>query len=340
MSRKILISLALMLAGCGHKLTDSDVVVTERLFSPDSNHVAVTYSIDHGAMGETNSVTSILKTSDTLNLPDSSILPCLGLSFYSCYYPDHWIDNKTLQVYLNERPFVKEGIPFDTSSVTVNGIKCKVIPYDYSYENTPLIGYFELSPDRKKLLISYGYERDMNISVINYTDTLPRIGNIFTNTPASFNPIWYVKWNNNEIDMFLGTNEHMKVTDFHTYDYINKNIAYTVNFVDYKSLPQKYVSNGWNRIPLFYDDEINRLLNEKGIRINAPIAAANYRWVDERRTYYYDYEYTVGKHTFRSNFTTPKPFEEGEEFKVGDSIEIVYDPDQPVIHKTVNNYGR
>jgi len=291
-------------------------------------------------MGETNSITSILKTSDTLNLPDSSTLPCFDLSFYSCYYPDRWLDNKTLQVYLNERPFVREGIPFDSSSITVNGIKCKVIPFDYSYSKTPLIDYFEFSPDRKKLLISYGYEGDMNISVINYTDTLPRIGNILTNTPASFNPIRYAKWKNNEIDMFLATDEISKISYYHTYDYINKNIAYTVNFVDYDSLPRKYKSNGWHHIPLFYDDQINQLLNEKGVRINASITAVDFHMIDNKRSFYYDYEYSVGKHTFRSNFITPKPFEQGADFKIGDSISILYDPVQPLIHKTINNYSR
>ena len=58
----------------------------------------------------------------------------------------------------------------------------KVIPYDCSYNLSPLIEYFSFSNDRKKIIVAYRYGGDLNISVINYRDKLPGIGNIFTNT--------------------------------------------------------------------------------------------------------------------------------------------------------------
>ena len=218
MARYIITALLIStLISCSQKLTIKDVVITRRLFSPDSTYVALTYYRDNGAMGESPSMTSILKVKDTTGELNKNRLPCFNLSFYSCYYPDHWLNNRTLQVYLNERPFVKEGIPFDSTSITVNGIVCKVVPFDYSYRSSPLIEYISFSNDRKKVLVAYRYGGDHNISVINFADKLPRIGNVFTNTEISFNPIQYARWNGNGIDMFL-TDADM----FNKSDYINK----------------------------------------------------------------------------------------------------------------------
>jgi Peptidase family S41 len=74
------------------------------------------------------------------------------LPFNACYFPDRWLDNKTLQVYLHEIPFVKAGLPFDSTSIKVSEINCKVVPYDYSKGLAPLIDYISFSKDRKKLL--------------------------------------------------------------------------------------------------------------------------------------------------------------------------------------------
>ncbi len=324
------------LASCSQNLTIKDVVITERLFSPDSSYVVLSYYKDNGAMGESSSMTSILKIEDTLGQLDKSMLPCFDLSFYSCYYPDHWLDNKTLQVHLNERPFVKEGIPFDSSSVTINGIICKVIPADYSYSLNPLIEYFSFSNDRKKIIVAYRYRGDLNISAINYGDKLPRIGNVFTNTEISFNPIRYVKWNGNEIDMFLQDAEM-----YNTSDYINKKIPYTVKFADINQLKETYKSNdNAAYFPLYNDEQIDNLIKTKGIATKAIITESQWRKDGDKSLFYYEYEYEVAGQKYRSYFRILQEFEKGADYEKGDLITINFDPKQPLIHKTDKNYSR
>ncbi|HRZ42556.1 MAG TPA: hypothetical protein P5228_07630 [Bacteroidales bacterium] len=325
-----------MLTSCNQNLTIKDVVITERLFSPDSSYVVLTYYKDNGAMGESSSMTSILKTEDTLGQLNKSMLPCFDLSFYSCYYPDQWLDNKTLQVNLNERPFVKEGIPFDSSSFTINGINCKVVPADYSYSLTPLIEYFSFANDRKKILVAYRYKGDLNISAINYGDELPRIGNVFTNTEISFNPIRYVRWNENSIDMFLKDAEM-----YNTSDYVNKKTPYIVNFVDISQLKETYKSNDYFAyFPLYKDDQIDNLLKTNGITTKATITESQWSKDGDKSLFYYQYEYEVTGQKYRSYFRIFKDFEKGADYEIGDLITIKYDPKQPFIHKPDKNYSR
>ncbi len=324
-----------LLVSCYKHLTIRDVVVTERLFSPDSSYIALTYYVDNGAMGESSSMTSVLKTTDTTGRLNESMLPCLDLPFNSCYFPDHWLDNKTLQLYLHEIPFVKAGLPFDSSSIKINGINCRVAPYDYSKGLAPLIEFVSFSEDRKKLLVAYRYRGDLNISAINYGDRLPKFGNIFTNTEIEFNPIIYAKWNGNAIDMFM-----KDAGMFETANYINKRIPYKVRFVDIKELKETFKSNEYVAyFPLYKDAQIDNLLKTRGITMKAIITESRWRKDEDRSLFYYEYEYAVTGQRFRSYFRIFTKFENGADFKNGDSIAIKYDPKQPLIHATENNYG-
>jgi hypothetical protein len=96
--------------------------------------------LDHGAMGESLSMTAVVKVTDTAGPLNKSSLPCLDLPFNACYFPDRWLDNKTLQVHVSEIPFVKAGFSFDSTAVRVNGINCKVVPYEYAKGLAPVIG--------------------------------------------------------------------------------------------------------------------------------------------------------------------------------------------------------
>jgi hypothetical protein len=317
-------------------LTINDVVVTERLFSPDSSYIAISYYVDNGAMGESFSMTSILKVTDTMNLLKKSMLPCLDLPYNSCYFPDHWLDNKTLQLYLHEITFVKADLPFNSTSIKVNGINCKVVPYDYSNGLTPLIKYFSFSDDRKKLLVAYRYRGDLNITAINYGDKLPKFGNIFTNTEIEFNPIVYANWNGNEIEMFM---KDAKM--FETSNYINKNVLYQVKFVDIKQLKKTFESNEDNmQFPLYKDLQIDNLLETKGRKTKAIITESQWRKDEDKSLFYYEYEYDVAGQKFRSYFRIFKEFKNGADYQKGDTITIVYDPKQPLIHKTEKEYSR
>jgi len=334
-----LILLIIILTSCNRNLTIDNVVVTDRLFSPDSSYIALTYYVDHGAMGESSSMTSVLKVTDTAGLLNKSMLPCLDLPFNACYFPDHWLDKKTLQVYLHEIPFVKAGLPFDSTSININGIHCKVVPYDYSKGLTPLIDYVSFSNDRKKILVAYRYHCDLNISVINYGDKLPKFGNIFTNTEIEFNPIVYAKWSGNDIDMFMKDAKMFEISN-----YINKKIPYKVKFVDVSELHKPF--NGYECFSFFslYDDkQTDDLLNQNGIQTKAVISDASWhRGNDDTTDFYtdYQYQYDAAGQTYRSYFRIHQKDNKEFPYKPNDTVSIRYDPKQTLIHKLENNYSR
>jgi len=336
MKKVIIFLFSVALVSCQQSYKIDEVVITSRLFSPDSSYVALEYYFDNGAMGESSPLTSVIKVTDTTGLLNNSTLPCLDLPFYACYYPDRWLNNTTLQVWLNERPFVREGMPFDSTSVMVNGITCKVIPFDYSYNTSPLIEYFNFSADEKKILVAYRYRGELNISAINYGEKLPRIGNVFANTEISFNPIIYAKWNGNEIDMYLKDANLYKKSD-----YINKKISYTVNFVDASQLDGVYgFDNARSHFPISSNSKLDGTLNNHGVKTPAKIIETQWSKSDNKSQFYYEYAYNMFGQTFRSYFRIYREYSKGEMYKKGDTVNLLVDPKQPFIHKTENNYGR
>jgi hypothetical protein len=342
MNRQAILFLFLVhfLASCQNnlRLDTKGIVVEKRLFSPDGAYVALTFHKGNGAMGQSLPMTALMKVEDTSGVLTAHTLPCLNLSFYSCYYPDKWLDNKILQVFLNERPFVKAGIPFKADDIEINGIRLKVVPYDYSYECTPLIEHFSFSPDRKKIMVAYRYRgvSELNISVINYTEQLPRIGNIFCNTETSFNPIVFGKWNGGGIDLFVPDAEMYKPSD-----YLNKNITLPVKFADIKEFPGlKTRTVAWMNSNLYQDRYVDEILDTKGVETKANITNAIWRREEEKSLFYYEYEYMVEGKKFHSYFRIFKEFKLGQDFEKGDTLPIIYDPSQPLIHRTKGNYSR
>ncbi len=329
-----------------YKIDSPGILIEERLFSPDSSYVAITFSKDRGALSNSLPLTAILKVKDTTGVITEHTLPCFQLDFYSCYFPDKWLDNNTLQVFLNERPFTRGNVPFESKGFKLNGVQIQVIPSDLSYSKSPFLQGFSFSPDKKRLLVAYGYEGDLNISVINYGDQLPRIGNISTNYPVSWNPIRFGKWNGEAIDLIMRDAEM-----YEKENYLNKGIAVPVNFVDVDRVSNALKNSDWETAMLYNDSYIDELLNTKGRYINAKIVDAiteyrgpggekEYIGYGKEYAYQYEYEYYVDGASFRSNFTIYKTNKPYKMYNKGDTIKIIYDPKQPLIHRTGNNYSR
>ena len=313
--------LAFMLESCERNLYVKDVVVIDRLYSPDSAYVALIYYIDNGAMGNSRSMASVLMVGDTLGALNKGRMPCKDLPYNSCYFPDGWIDSKTLQVTLEEISFVKAGLPFDSTAIKVNGIDCKVVPYDNSHKRAPLIKHLSLSHDREKILVVYQYMGDLNISAIKYGDKLPKYGNLLTLPDDNAGPIQYAAWHGDDIDLYMKDAGLYKPSD-----YINKGVAYKVNFAEI----------GQSKAPgesrLYEDSRIDTLLKEKGVFVQGVITKSLWRMRDNKSTFSYMYEYRVAGQRFRTAFEKFRDFKAGAEYKVGDTVEVLYDPKEPLIH--------
>ncbi|GGB01073.1 hypothetical protein GCM10011511_25500 [Puia dinghuensis] len=295
--------------------------MTNRLYSPDSSYVALIYYIDNGAMGNSRSMANVLMVGDTLGSLNKGKLPCKDLPHNSCYFPDHWINSKTLQVTLEEISFVKAGLPFDSTAIKVNGIDCKVVPYDNSYERAPLIKHLSFSDDRKKILIVYQYTGDLNISAIKYGDKLPKYGNLVTIPAGNVDPIQYATWHGDDIGLYM-----KDARMYEPSDYINKGVAYKVDLADI----------GQTKIPsesvLYADPRIDNLLKEEGVSTKGVITESIWNMRDNKSAFNYEYEYRVAGQRFRSGFRIFRDFKAGAQYKEGDSVEVLYDPKEPLIH--------
>lgn len=310
---------AFVLVSCNWDLHLKEVVVTDRLYSPDSAYVAFIYHIDNGAMGDSRGMASVLKVGDTLGSLDKGRLPCRdGLSYNSCYFPDRWIDDKTLELTLQEVSFVKAGVPFDSTAITVNGIDCKVVPYDDTYRRSPLIRHVSFSDDGKKLLIVYDHTGDLNISAIKYGDTLPKYGNLVTIPDGNFDPIQYAVWHRDEV--YLG------VIDAQKYDlsnYVNKGVAYKVAFTEAAQAAAP------GEFELYKDPRIDSLLKEEGVTTIGVITSSMWQ---SKSAFYCEYAYRIAGHRYRTGFRIFRDFKAGAPYNNGDSVEVVYDPKEPLIH--------
>jgi hypothetical protein len=281
------------------------------------------YYIDNGAMGESRSMASVLMVGDTLGLLDKGRLPCKDdLPYNSCYFPDRWIGNKTLEVTLEEISFVKAGLPFDSTAITVNEIDCKVVPYDDSHKRAISIRHFSFSDDRKNILVVYQYTGDLEISAIKYGDKLPKYGNLVTIPEGNVDPIQYATWHGDEIDLYM--------KDARMYDpanYINRGVAYKVNFADIGQL---------KKVPgdsiLYEDPLIDSLLNHEGVTTTGIVVKSLWGMANDRSVFNCEYEYRVAGQRFRNSFRVFGDFKAGAQYKNGDPVEVLYDPKEPLIH--------
>jgi hypothetical protein len=306
------------------RVGSSDIVITERLFSPDSGYVAITFYQDYGAMGQSLPHTALMKAADTMQKLTDYTLPCFNLPAYSCYYPDKWLDDKTLQVYLNERPFVKAGIPFEKGDVNFKGVQLKVVPYDNSYHLTPLIEHFSLSNNKQKLLIAYRYRgvSELNLSVINVNDSLPRIGNILAIAEISWNPILFATWQEPGINVVLSNAIY-----YNQADYLNKGITLPVRFIDINDYKGRVRERSyWCNSDLYNDIYIDSLLDFEGEVAEGKIVETMWGINNDHSMFFYEYEYTVNGRTFRSYFNVFKEFKLGYDFSRGDKFKVIYYP--------------
>jgi hypothetical protein len=176
----------------------------------------------------------------------------------------------------------------------------------------------------------------LNIAVIDYREPLPRIGNIFTNAEVSFNPVVFGKWNGSAIDLLLPDANMYK-----TEDYLNSGLHLPVRFVDVEGAGFSGNRRYWINSKLYSDRAVDTLLDHQGREAKAKIVLDR-RQMDEhdRSLFYYEYEFTVSGRTYRSYFRIFKPFQQGQDYEKGDTLAVIYDPLQPLIHRTKQNYGR
>lgn len=317
------------------KLSDNDVIVTERYFSPDSSKAIYTYHLDIGALGFSRSWNALLDASDTLGVLNKNLIPDLPDPINSKYYPVGWIDKNIFLLEVKPRPFIKENIPIDTTSFYLDGTEFKVQVEKLSA--LPHIEHYALSPNGKKLLVAYRYSgvSKLEISIIERNATLPKFGNIYTNYEYSENPILFGRWiTNNSIQLDLNANSY--TLDFFR---LNKNlngIDIEINKIDYQ---RKYSSilGGWynkNLFPVQDSSKNFRTTSEiKGIISPGYAMGDTYYTGLINQSYQYEYDGKILKSYFRVH-------KDSTSFEIGDEILLEVDINQPIIHRVLGKVSR
>lgn len=313
------------------KLTDKDLVINSRLYSPDKKHVIYDYAFDIGALGYSNSSYAIVKTSDTAGIINENEFDRSKQTPYDYYILDKWLDNNTLQVMIDEGHYIRQGVAVDITPFKVGNIEIKVIIRDPTNGFHPIIEHFSVSPDGKKLLVAYKYSgaSEINIAALNLTDTLPTLGNIFTCNQTEENPILFGKWaDDNEIIIIVKEEEKQ-----YFQSQLNQQNKFKVKIIGEKYI-SKYsgIQGGWYNKILHPNDNQTKEKLQNNCSITKAIIKDCYGWGDSYYTHLLNffYEYEVNGAFYKSYF---RATQEKCKLQKGDSLEIIYNKTQPIIHK-------
>lgn len=330
----LLLSIIAIIVSCQGEiyLSDEDLIIEKKELSPNGDKILVSYSIDNGAFGQSRMFNSIINITDTLK-PLNKDQNDLNSRFLNI---QEWISNDELIATIDPRPFARKNLPVDTSSIHTKLAKVKIKIEDVSKGNPPIIEYFELSPNHKKLLVAYRYKgaSELEVSVINRDENLPKIGNIYSSFRIG-NPLLSGKWlNNNTIEFEINTNSLTK--DLHQGALCKSNYQIEFKNIDYKS-PYSSIIGGWYNKPLYRNEQASELFSDP-IEIEAiivegiQIGDGSYT---KKRTIYYEYEFA--KRKYKSYFRIKS---NNQELSNIERIKILIDKNQPIISRTIKKYDR
>ncbi len=327
------------LCGCQKRevrLTDNDIIIDNKIFSPNGDKLILSYAIDNGAFGQSKYFHTIIETKDTSGIININEFSDKGKPKLISIKPLNWIDNDEILAEIDPRPFARLNLPIDTSSFIKGNTKINVIVKDITEGNPPQIEYFEVSPNLNNLLVVYRYQgaSQLEISAIKVTDKLPIVGNLFSSYRIG-NPIIGGRWKNDstiEFDLDINNLMYSSVKGA----LCKSKYSINLNEIDFESEFSGIVSGWYNKD--LYEKNNNQNLFAKSIEIEGEISKI-YSWGDSRsrKLKNISYSYQTRGEIFSSYFRTE---DQNQEIKVGDKIKLLANPEQPIIHKTKNEYDR
>lgn len=314
------------------KLSDSDLEIINKFYSPDSSKILYDYSYWRG--NNPSFGMSIVKAKDTSDIISNYKLPRYGNYSTNDLKPLQWISRDTFLMEMDPTNTNRNGDLFKEFYFQKNDVTFKIIEKDIADGLPPNIERFSISPDRTKLLVAYRYSgaTHIEISVINFGDNLPKSGNIYTTNKNEICPILFGKWTDND-EVLLESKQPwpVKLTSNRLKVDIN------VKKIEYKP---KYsgVGGGWYNKELFDRQESNFYFKNSSKEAIGFITK-KYSWGDNYHTKLdnYNYEYELDGRKYQSYFRYSR---NDEPLKIGDSVRILVNEKQPIIHKLLEEYVR
>ena len=338
MKQVLFLTALLLLTGCGRevRMSDDDIQILSRYYSPDSSKVLLTYNFDIGALGYSRSWHSILNSIDTTGIINQNVLPDIIAPKYAQYEPLYWIDDNTFRVGLKVQPYIKAGLKPDTVGFNLGGVRFQVELLDPHETRTMTLEHFSISPDKKNLLVAHRYEgvSQIEISVIKFDEEPPKYGNVLTTINISENPILFGRWiTNDKIELDINQNSYFA-------DYIELNskipIEVSLNKVNFQR-EYSAILGGWYNKNLYPASDSTVLFNE--VQDGTATITQIRGWGDSNYTklsnFFYEYEH--GGETYKSYFRANI---DSIEMKINDTLKVELNADQPLIHRLLIQEAR
>lgn len=310
------------------KLTDSDVIINSRYFSPDNSKILLDYQFWRG--NNQDYELAILDVIDTNGIISENNLPNYGKFSTNDLTPIKWLSNKEFLMEIDASPIYRSGEQFEEFSFKQNDVDFKVIEKDKLNGQPQSIEHFSISPDKTKLLVAYrnGYSAaNIELSVIKFNEELPVYGNVYTYYKGEICPILNSYWKDKDL-LQITTEEPWSL---HLTKQ-NRDFKIIKNSID---KPEK---SGWYNSPLFSKKDSLIYFNKNTQIVNAKIIL-EHTWGDSfnKGLVNIEYEYKYGSKTLRSYFRTSK---QENKLKIGDSLKVQVNKSQPLIHCLIEKYGR
>jgi len=340
MHKLIFVFSALLFSSCSllvHRnahLSDDDIIINSRLFSPDSTYVIYDYMYDIGAFGYSRGIYSIVAVKDTFGVISKNIIP--DYNSFSSITPIKWLDNRSILATVDIENLARENIPFQSSIIKVGDINIRIEQNDPTYGQNAIIEHIAPSPDYKRLLVVYSYKSPApaDISVINFDEKLPILGNVFIENGIE-TPILYGGWTDNKtIELQINKDADPYGATLNK----KKNVIVKKRDVIYNQIYSGIVG-GWYNKELYPTDttfqyELTHFSKKTTVIITEILSWGDSYYTNKSNFFY---EYNVNGNVYKSYF---RAVQDSIDCKIGDKIEVLYSSRQPLIHKLLKNNFR
>lgn len=308
-------------------LSDSDIVVHERLFSPDKRRVILKYVYDIGALGYTRMITALAAVEDTSKNLSRFTLP-------HEYKKATWISSDSIAVEVDIRAYLARGEEFEQRVKEINGINIVVHTKGFDTNGSLFVEHRALSPDSTKELVAYRYRDDMekghlHISIIDEGDELPQLGNLYIgNQSEDF--VFFGEWLSSHRIALFTTN-----TSSAQRYLLNKRSDILVELFE-REYPITGIMPGWyHKKRCSPEGYLENELRLHG-RPSAATVSSKFYFADGYKAgmmdilYNYFHEEKSYSGVFRAPVTTF-----ANSIQIGDTIKIIYSTNKPDMHKII-----
>lgn len=263
-------------------LTDKDILVNKKIFSPDENYVILNYVYDIGALGYTTMFTAVVPVKDESENLSKFRLPI-------AYKKAKWLSNDSIAVEVDIRPYLAKMKEFKQEVLRIGDIRIIVQTKGFNTSSPLFVEHRALSPDGRKELVAYRYRDSMasghlHISIINEGETIPALGNLYIGNEYR-DYVYFGEWRTPDKIALYTDDKYMAE------QHLLGHAGVEVDFVE-KQYPISGVEPGWYHNPRFGSGQyLERELNRYG-RSGSAVVKDKFYYADGLRTGEMDILYT------------------------------------------------